>query len=118
MTWMMLLYRVAPETSKKWRPFTPGAIFSMIALGIANVGLGLYFGFSAKSQTVTYGALAGFIALLLYLYVVSSIVLIGAEVNAVLEQARKGKPDEPARERVPGREPARPRPGRLVESTP
>ena len=63
---------------------------------------------------MTYGALSGFIALLLYLYVISVILLIGAEINAVLEQAKKGrKPEEPVRERAPAR-----RPGRLVESTP
>lgn len=89
--WLMLLYRVAPEGGGRWRPISPGAIVSAIGLLVANRGLSLYVE-NAKNLSLTYGTIGGFIVLLLWLYVLSAILLLGAEVNAMVDEARKRQP--------------------------
>jgi membrane protein len=98
--WLMLLFRLAPETSKRWRIFTPGAVVAVIGLIAANIGLSVYLEHTS-SMTVTYGAIGGFVAFLLWLYVCSAVLLLGAEVNATLEQIRRERPLPPVRG-VPG----------------
>ena len=85
--WLALLFRVAPEGTKRWRFASPGAFVAALGFLAANRGLSLYVE-NAGDMSVTYGALGGFVVLLLWLYVVSLVLLLGAEVNAVLDARR------------------------------
>lgn len=80
------LYRSGPNrTLPKWRWVLPGAV---VATGIW-IGMSFLFAWFVASFgrfNETYGALAGVILMLLWLYVSSLSILIGAEVNAELER--------------------------------
>jgi len=80
-----LIFRFGPSRrSAKWRWLSPGAL-AATALWVAfSVAFSAYvrnFG----SYTETYGALAGVIILMTWLWLSAFIVLLGAELNAELE---------------------------------
>ena len=83
---LAVLYRVAPDRDEpKMRWTSVGAAIATVLWIVASVGLSLYvsnFGSYAK----TYGALAGIVILLLWLFITSYAILLGAEINAESEQ--------------------------------
>jgi membrane protein len=83
---LAVLYRVAPDRdAPKIRWTSVGAGIATVLWILASVGLSLYvsnFGSYAK----TYGAVAGFVILLLWLFITSYAILLGAEINAESEQ--------------------------------
>ncbi len=83
---LAILYRVAPDRdAPKVRWTSVGAAIATVLWILASVGLSLYvsnFGSYAK----TYGALAGIVILLLWLFITSYAILLGAEINAESEQ--------------------------------
>ncbi len=97
--WLMLLYRIAPETRGRWRPLSPGAVVSAAGLLATNRLLAVYLERTPR-MSVVYGALGGFVALLLWLYLSSAALVIGAEVNAVLD-AHRPPAAGPRRRHVP-----------------
>jgi membrane protein len=82
-----LVYYLAPNIEqRKFLRTVPGAIFAVISWMVASYGLGFYlqhFGRISKS----YGTLGAVAALLLWFYVSSAAILIGAEVNVELLRA-------------------------------
>lgn len=96
---LAVLYRVAPDRdAPKIRWVSVGALIATALWVIASVGFTIYvanFGSYAK----TYGALAGVVVLLLWLWITCYAVLLGAEINAESEEqtvsdTTKG-PEEP-----------------------
>ena len=83
---LAVLYRLAPDRANaKFSWVSTGAVTATIVWLIASVGFSLYvdnFGSYAK----TYGALAGVVVLLLWLWMTMFVVLLGAELNAEAEQ--------------------------------
>jgi membrane protein len=83
---LAILYRMAPDRDApqfKW--VSIGSIVATAIWIVASLAFSLYvdnFGNYAK----TYGSLAGVVVLLLWLYVTSFIILLGAEINAEAEQ--------------------------------
>ncbi len=95
---LTVLYRYGPDRDKaKWRWVSVGAV---VATVLWVVGTGL-FGFYASrfgSYNKTYGTLAGAVVLLLWLYLTSLVILVGAELNSemerqTLEDSTVGPPD-------------------------
>lgn len=86
---LAILYRVAPDRdAPKMRWVSVGAAVATVLWLLASVGFTLYvssFGNYAK----TYGALAGIVILLLWLWITAYAVLLGAEINAETEQQTK-----------------------------
>ena len=83
---LAVLYRVAPDRdAPKLRWVSVGAVAATLLWLLASVGFSVYvstFGNYAK----TYGVLAGIVVLLLWLWITSYAVLLGAEINAEAEQ--------------------------------
>ena len=86
--WLVLLFRIAPEGQKKFRWVSPGAIVAALGF-VATNRLLSYYVEKATDMSVTYGALGGVIALLLWLYVTSFVLLLGAEINAIVAAKKK-----------------------------
>jgi membrane protein len=83
---LAVLYRVAPDRdAPKIRWVSVGAAIATLLWIVASVGFSIYvtqFGSYAK----TYGAIAGIVILLLWLFITSYAILLGAEINAESEQ--------------------------------
>lgn len=81
-----LVYRALPAIPQRWQDVLPGTVIAAIGWTVLTQAFGVYVARLGDYQ-VTYGSFAGAIAFLLWLYLVSVDVLIGAEVNALLSPA-------------------------------
>ena len=80
---MQLIYHNAVPRTLKWHTVLPGAALATAVWFPATIGFGYYVrNFAAYS--LFYGSLATPIVLLVWLYIISVIVLIGAEFNALV----------------------------------
>jgi len=80
------IYRLIPAVKFRWEWLSPGSVFAVLAWTIASQAFRFYVAwFSPYNQT--YGALAGVVALLLWLYLIGDILMIGGQINGVIHQA-------------------------------
>lgn len=84
---LVVLYHVAVPVRGPWRRDLPGAVIGMLLWLVSSYLLRTYLGF-AIGHSPTYGALSAPIAALLFLYVTSLAILIGAEINAEIDRDR------------------------------
>jgi len=84
-----VIYYLAPNVEqRKFLRTLPGAVIAVVSWVAASFGLGFYLGhFGQLSKS--YGTLGAVAALLLWFYVSSAAILIGAEVNAALLKAAR-----------------------------
>ncbi|WP_211364962.1 YihY/virulence factor BrkB family protein [Nesterenkonia halophila] len=84
-----LLYYTTPNIRQPgvlW--ITGGALLAIGVLILATIGVAVYIsGFS--NYQATYGALAGVIVFLLWIFIANAVLLFGAEVDAELERGRQ-----------------------------
>jgi membrane protein len=81
-----LVYHFAPNRRGRWVWITPGSVLATALWIISSFAFRLYvtnFG----DYTATYGAIGGAIVTMLWFYVSSIAILIGAELNGVIEDA-------------------------------
>jgi membrane protein len=87
-----IIYAFAPDLpEEKFRFISPGAAFAVILWIIASIAFFLYVS-NFSNYNATYGAFAGAIIFLLWLYITSLAFLLGGELNAVYERQERGKP--------------------------
>ncbi|RNL64420.1 YihY/virulence factor BrkB family protein [Nocardioides marmoriginsengisoli] len=80
------LYHVSVPVRTSWRYNLPGAVFTMFCWIFGSALLRWVLVGTAQGSTSIYGPLAAPIAVLLWLYVLSIAVLIGAALNASFDQ--------------------------------
>ncbi len=86
-----LMNHFLPNRDRPWRWVTPGRLFVALTFVIASIGFNLYVRYFANYPRL-YGALAGFIILMMWIYIASLILLVGAEIDNALEHIkREGK---------------------------
>jgi membrane protein len=99
-----LLYWAAPNVKHpKFRWISPGGVLAVIGWVIASLAFAFYVA-NFGSYNKTYGALAGPIVFLVWLWISNIMVLLGAEFNAELERGRAMEAGMP-KEREPFVEP-------------
>jgi membrane protein len=82
---LAVLYRVAPDRdAPKFRWVSLGAVVVTVIWAIVSVGFALYVN-NFGSYDKTYGAIAGVIVLMLWLYLTCYLVLLGAEIDSEAE---------------------------------
>lgn len=90
----ILLYKFSPSRSREnmvtIKSVLPGSIFATLGLIIASLGFNFYVSNFGK-YSITYGSLGGIIVFLIWLYLLSTIILIGAEVNSTLYSMKNFK---------------------------
>lgn len=77
------LYTLLPNVRPRFQPITPGSVIGVLVWVIASWGFSLYVSHIA-SYEATYGALGGVIVLLLWMWVSTMALLVGAEINRIL----------------------------------
>ncbi|MHC8345609.1 YihY/virulence factor BrkB family protein [Pseudomonas sp. RT6P73] len=94
-----LIYYVMPDVKQEFRFITPGSVLAVVVWILASLGFGLYVKEFANYNAM-YGSIGAIIVLLLYFYISAAVLLLGAEMNAVIEHmSTEGK--DPG-EKVPG----------------
>ena len=77
-----LIYHHGVPRTQPWHRVLPGSTLATVLWFVATVGFGVYIRRFAN-YNVIYGSVAAAIALLVWLYLVSIVILIGAEFNAL-----------------------------------
>lgn len=91
-----ILYYVTPNVQQpKFRWISGGAALAIVVWILASVVFGLYVA-NFGSYNKTYGALAGVIVFLLWLWITNLALLFGAEVDAEVERGRQLQAGLPA----------------------
>jgi membrane protein len=84
-----ILYWASPNVKHPgFRWLSPGGVFAVLVWLIASGAFALYVA-SFSSYNKTYGALAGVIVFLVWLWLSNTALLLGAEFNAELERGRQ-----------------------------
>jgi membrane protein len=100
-----LVYYFSPNVKEiRWQWITPGSLLGLALWLAVSLAFRLYLHFFDNYST-TYGSLGAVMILLLWLYLSGVAVLVGGEVNAVIEDAaaKAGVPEAKERgEREPG----------------
>ena len=73
-----------PAVPARWRWVTPGSLVFMSGFAAASAAFSYYVGHFA-TYNATYGSLGAVIILLFWMYMLAFFLLLGGEVNAVLE---------------------------------
>jgi membrane protein len=108
-----LSYYVLPDVDQKIKFITPGAVIGTLVWFLVSWGFGAYVSHFG-SYNVTYGSIGGVIALLTWLFITGFILLVGGEINAIIEQAAAG--GKQAGARAPDQDP--PPPGQRPSAVP
>jgi membrane protein len=83
---LAVIYRIGPDRdAPKIRWLSVGAVLATVLWLIASIGFAIYVA-SFGSYAKTYGAVAGIVVMLFWLWITSYAILLGAEVNAEAEQ--------------------------------
>jgi membrane protein len=80
-----VLYYWAPDWKERhWRWLTPGSSTGIVGWLLASLGFRVYIHYF-NTYTVTYGSLGAVIILLMWFYITGLMLLLGAEIDTVLD---------------------------------
>lgn len=117
LSWALLYWALPNVTPHRFQLVSFGSLFGVVIWLVASWGFSEYVRHS-HGYEATYGAVGGMIVLLVWMYISSVVVLLGAEMNKVLTpaerlkqaptgEARRGGKEQPpvAKPRGPGERP-------------
>lgn len=84
---MNLIYYWAPNITHEWQWVTPGSVFAVVFWIIVSLAFKFYAE-NLMNYNLVYGSITGVIILMMWLYFSGLVLLIGGELNAVLESSR------------------------------
>ncbi|HZF54407.1 MAG TPA: YihY/virulence factor BrkB family protein [Polyangiaceae bacterium] len=99
------LYYILPDVEQRFGLITPGSVVAVVLWLLGSLGFSYYVTHFGAYQVV-YGALGSVVVLLLWMWISALAVLLGAEINAVLEhlssegKRRGGRSTEPSRDQA------------------
>jgi membrane protein len=90
-----LVYYVTPDVKhRSFRWITPGAVVGVLLWLAASIGFSAYLS-NFADLTALYGAFAGAIVLVAWLWLTNCALLLGAELNAAIEREMELNKDVP-----------------------
>jgi membrane protein len=89
-----IVYYAAPNVRiRHWRFITPGAVFGVL-IWLAGSAVFFVYVSTFSNYGATYGAFAGMVILLVWLWLTNLALLFGAELNYVVDRRRSSFPDD------------------------
>jgi membrane protein len=79
-----MLYYYGTNVEQKFKFITPGAIIGVIGLVLVSLGF-RYYVQNFGNYSATYGSIGAVVVLMLWFYIAGSVILIGSEINALIE---------------------------------
>jgi membrane protein len=84
---LAVLYRFGPNVERRrWRILTPGVVFAVFAWLAGSAGLSFYLS-SFADYNATYGSLGAAIGLMMWMWLTTIVILVGAELDSEIEKA-------------------------------
>lgn len=95
-----LVYYFAPNVEQSWKWITPGSVLAVLGWLLASLGFSFYVN-NFGDYNATYGSIGAVIVLLTWMYLTAFFLLVGGEINSVIEDASahgksRGQREEPA----------------------
>ena len=87
------LLRKGPNRKIHFKEALPGAVFAAVGWVLISLGFS-YFANNLGNYSRVYGSLGGIIALMMWIYLSSIMILIGAEINSSLIYSKLGQTKE------------------------
>ena len=85
-----LIYWLVPEKEIFFFEAVPGAVFSTIGWLVFSIGFSFYVEHMGN-YSILYGSIGAVVVLLIWLYFISWILLLGAEINCLIAEAKNDK---------------------------
>jgi membrane protein len=82
------LYKYLPNTRTEWRPCLTAGVLAAILWEVAKAGFAWLSASRWGDRSATYGALAGYMGLLLSVYVSSFVLLLGGQLAEALQRPK------------------------------
>lgn len=79
----LVIYLTAPNIKLNIKSVIPGAVFTTVMFLAASWGFSFYVS-NFGNYSATYGSLAGAIILVFWLYITGVIIILGAQINAIM----------------------------------
>lgn len=89
--YFLVFYRLAPNVKVRFRDVIFGTVFATLAWYVASFGFSIYVNYFANFSRF-YGSIGSVIILMLWLYLTSTVILIGAQINAAVARFRGSIP--------------------------
>ncbi len=86
--WAASLHHFAPRRRTPWRTDLPGAVVSTVWWLAVSLGFRAYLGAASSGVNAVFGLLGGALSLLVWLYLLAMGLLVGAEINCILNSRR------------------------------
>ena len=101
--WAASVYHLAPRRRTPWPTDLPGAVVGTVWWLAVSLGFRAYLDAASSGMNAVFGLLGGALSLLIWLYLLAMGLLVGAEINRVLNDHRDpGAVTEPAPQRPSG----------------
>ena len=81
---LAVTYRFGPDVNVKFRFISPGNVAGAIFIALASIGFRIYVA-HFSNYSATYGSIGAIIILMLWLYLAGIALLLGGEINAILQ---------------------------------
>jgi membrane protein len=90
LAWATTVFHVAPNHHTRWRDDLPGALVAAVAWILVSMAFHTYLVLAGDANQV-FGVLGGVLIALMWFYLLAVGLLLGGEVNAMIEARRGGR---------------------------
>ena len=94
--WGASVYHFAPRRRTPWRSDLPGAVVGTIWWLVVSLGFRVYLDAASSGVNAVFGLLGGALSLLIWLYLLAMGLLVGAEINHLINGRRGLHTSEPS----------------------
>lgn len=84
-------FKFLPKTDYRWKEVLPGSIVAAVGFEVLKIAGTAYLARGETTRNDTFGTLAAAASLLIASYLIAQIILMSAEVNAVLAERRNSR---------------------------
>lgn len=86
---LALIYKIIPYTPYK-QSIWPGTVFAVVGWSLASFAFSIYVNQFANYSAV-YGSIGAIIAMMVWLFITGIVIILGAELNDILDQLKQIK---------------------------
>jgi membrane protein len=89
---LLIAHKALPAGRMRWEQLWPGLVFTLALWLVGGLIFGAYLETFSGAYVTTYAGLATAMIALVFLYVLSAIFLLGAELNGAIEDEQRPRP--------------------------